>query len=359
MYQGVSFAVAGLSLLVGTAAASGEVIYSNDFNQHSAGAYTTQMLAADFDAPWEDGVSEGRVAVVDDAEAFSGRSLRVMHVGEDIKLGGKWIMELDRGYEELYASYWVHFGPGTEFVRAGKLPGLAGGEANTGGNKPDGTDGFSARMTWSSNGKDGSQVPTTSANLNQYLYHPDQPQTYGDTRFYDETHDGRWVEVTSGPWYHIQHRVVMNTPGEHDGVVQAWVNGEPVFYVDDIRFRDVPGLQIDVFRFETFYGGSSMNFATTKEEYFYFDNLVLSTDWRPMALPGDTNLDYAVNLTDLSTLASNFGQPGSWHDGNFDGDGVVGLLDLSLLASNFNSTRIPSPTSAASLLMTLLLTRWR
>ena len=42
----------------------------------------------------------------------------------------------------------VTVGGDFDFVRAGKIPGLAGGRTNTGGRKPDGTDGWSARMMW-------------------------------------------------------------------------------------------------------------------------------------------------------------------------------------------------------------------
>jgi hypothetical protein len=57
-------------------------------------------------------------------------------------------------------------------------------------------------------------------------------------------------------------------------------------------------------------------------------------------LPGDTNCDCSVNLTDLSTLLANFGTPSGADrgDGDLDGDGDVDLSDLSVLLSVFGSS---------------------
>ena len=51
---------------------------------------------------------------------------------------------------------------------------------------------------------------------------------------------------------------------------------------------------------------------------------------------GDTNDDGSVNLTDLSTVLSNFGKGSqAWINGDFNRDGSVTLADLSTLLSNF------------------------
>ncbi|MEQ9459554.1 MAG: hypothetical protein RIG82_01200 [Phycisphaeraceae bacterium] len=77
-------------------------------------------------------------------------------------------------------------------------------------------------------------------------------------------------------------------------------------------------------------------------------------------LPGDTNLDFEVDLIDLSALASNFGSTAGWAGGNFNADTNVDLIDLSILATNFGQTppSIPEPASLA-LLGLLALTRRR
>ena len=76
-------------------------------------------------------------------------------------------------------SYDVQFEEGFDFVKGGKLPGLFGGEGNTGGGIPTGMDGFSARMMWRGNGR-----------VVQYVYYPDQPEHFG--------HDMPWTDPATG-----------------------------------------------------------------------------------------------------------------------------------------------------------------
>ncbi len=67
-------------------------------------------------------------------------------------------------------------------------------------------------------------------------------------------------------------------------------------------------------------------------------------------VPGDANLDLAVDLIDLSALATNFNSNAGWAGGNFNTDEIVDLIDLSLLATNFGTgVAVPEP-AAASLL---------
>ncbi|MEQ9459999.1 MAG: hypothetical protein RIG82_03495 [Phycisphaeraceae bacterium] len=69
-------------------------------------------------------------------------------------------------------------------------------------------------------------------------------------------------------------------------------------------------------------------------------------------LLGDANLDFNVDLIDLSILATHFGQPGFFFQGDFNGDLVIDLIDLSILATNFGLGgevigTTPEPASAS------------
>ncbi len=177
--------------------------------------------------------------------------------------GAQWLVEFDDSYDELYLSYKVRFGPNFDFVKGGKLPGLFGGEGNTGGDKPNGKDGWSARMMWRSGGQ-----------AVQYLYHPDQPTTYGE--------DLDWTaasakEFPTEKWVRVTHQIVMNTPGQKNGVVRGWCDGELALERTDIRFRDVDSFAIDGFYFSTFFGGNSSDWQASKNEYVDFDDFVVST----------------------------------------------------------------------------------
>jgi len=162
-------------------------------------------------------------------------------------------------HDELYLSYRVRVAPGFDWVKGGKLPGLSGGNANSGGSKPNGHDGFSARMMWKG---DGSAI--------QYVYHPDQPSRYGDGMQWNGG------ALPKGQWVTVETRVKLNTPGERNGVVQGWMNGRKVLDRSGVRFRDTNNLKIDGLFFSTFFGGADSSWAPTKNEHIDFDDFVIS-----------------------------------------------------------------------------------
>ena len=201
------------------------MIYQNNFDDDPIGTYTIQNLNADWNTPpFDTGVEEGRASIINDSDAFSGNSLAVAYpagMHRSANTGAQWQLLFDRDYDEVFVEYRVKFDEGFDFVRGGKLPGLIGGTANTGGDRPDGTDGFSARMHWRTDGSQGSPFSNTGfANMTQYLYHPDQPNTTGEDFRWDDSDFGDWEFFQSGRWYHLRHRIVMNTVvngvGQHD-----------------------------------------------------------------------------------------------------------------------------------------------
>lgn len=265
----------------GTTAAPAQLIFENNFDDDPVGIYTKDNLDADWNTPkFSNGVKEGeqRVSIIDRDKAFAGRSLAVAYPKgkhSPQETGAQWKLEFE-GHEDVTVEYRVKFEHGFDFVRGGKLPGLAGGEANTGGSIPDGTDGFSARMHWRTDGSQGSRLKPDTANVTQYIYHPDANK--GDDLKWDDGPAGNWERFDSGKWYHLKHRVKMNTPGQNgqpglnDGIIQAWLDGEMVLNRTDLRFRDVESLKIDVFYFSTFFGGSGSQWDTTADETILFDD---------------------------------------------------------------------------------------
>ncbi|MFP4466888.1 MAG: polysaccharide lyase, partial [Candidatus Goldiibacteriota bacterium] len=170
--------------------------------------------------------------------------------------------------ESMYARYYVRFDPDFEFVKGGKLPGLCGGACNTGGDQPDGTDGWSARIMWRGNGK-----------IVQYLYHMDQPTIYGEDL--DWNYGGCERYFIPGKWHCVETYIQMNTPGQHDGVIRSWLDGELALERTDIRYRDTgySNIQIDHFYFSTFFGGGDSTWAPSKDEHSQFDNFILSDSY--------------------------------------------------------------------------------
>ena len=249
---------------------SDAVLYYNGFEQALLDYYPEWQLFHDWgDSLYiKDGVAGGRTTIVRDEDKNRGKVLRVLYPAGTFgpkESGAQWLLKLGKPFEELYCSYWVKFPYGFEFVKGGKLPGLAGGQANTGGQKPNGEDGWSARVMWQRDGK-----------IRQYVYHVGQKDSlFGDGRPWQEE-GGKNCLFIPGQWHHLETYVKMNFPIRNNGIIACWLDGRLVMDEEDFRFRDVPTLGIDAFYFSSFFGGGDESWAAAKREYLYFDDFVIS-----------------------------------------------------------------------------------
>jgi len=322
-----------------SACVSQTVIYENNFDDDPTGRYSIANLNADWNTPpFDNGVEERRASIDDSSEAFAGKSLAVEYpagMHRSANTGAQWQLHFDADYEEVTVEYRVKFKDGFDFVRGGKLPGLIGGTANTGGNRPDGTDGFSARMHWRTDGSQSSPLDSDRANITQYLYHPDQPNTFGEDFRWDDSDSGQWELFESGRWYHLRHRVVINSVvdgvGQHDGIVQAWLDDTLVLDINNIRFRDVETFAIDGFYFSTFFGGSGDQWNTSKDEVAFFDDFRNSIP--SQLLLGDVNRDGAVNFLDISPFITVLSVGGFQEEADIDQNTTVDFLDIGPFVS--------------------------
>ncbi|MEM7065853.1 MAG: polysaccharide lyase [Cyanobacteria bacterium P01_B01_bin.77] len=160
---------------------------------------------------------------------------------------------------QLRLSYYVRFAEGFDFVRGGKLPGLFGGAGASGGNIPDGTDGFSTRLMWRENGQ--GEV---------YAYLPTS-ENYGTS-----IGRGNW-QFQPGIWYKLDQEVKLNTPHLANGQIRMWVNDRLVLEQEDVSFRTADSLRIDGIFFSTFFGGGSSSWATPQDTYIDFANFSVTT----------------------------------------------------------------------------------
>jgi hypothetical protein len=152
--------------------------------------------------------------------------------------------------DDAYLRYWVRYPAGFIFVKGGKLPGLWGGTEVSGGDVPDGTDGFSTRLMWRTGGA--GEV---------YLY-ADQQSGVSLGR-------GSWTWPT-GRWVCVEEHVRLGDPSRADGSVTVWLDGEQVFTRPDLRYRTVPDLRIEGIFFSTFYGGSDPSWGPPSDQYVDF-----------------------------------------------------------------------------------------
>ncbi len=173
--------------------------------------------------------------------------------------------------DEYYVSYWLRFsndfswGSGNQ---GGKLPGLSGGAKSSGGATCDGTNGFTARFMWRTDGK---------AVL--YLYHMDKPGKYGEDFDLKDAAD-KDIYFPKGEWINIIERVKINTGSDKNGEIQVWYNGEEALNIVNLQFV-TNGDLVDAFYFSTFHGGNDETWVPQNDCYIWFDDIVVSTD------PGD------------------------------------------------------------------------
>ena len=238
----------------------GELLHV-DFENAPLGPYTQESLAADFRGVEGHGQGLERASIV---ATEQGRSLRVRYPRGSVgpgEGGAQFVVKLPPGHDELRCSYRVRFAAGFDFVRGGKLPGLVGGSRPTGGKPRD--DGFSARLMW-----------RVSGAAVQYVYYPGQTSTYGVDLPYLLA--GGPARFHPGAWHRVEHRLVMNTPGQANGVLQAWIDGQLALDQRDRVWRLDGSIHIDALYFSTFFGGNNPSWGATRDETVDFDNFVVS-----------------------------------------------------------------------------------
>jgi hypothetical protein len=183
---------------------------------------------------------------------------------------------------EAYFRYYLRLADNWDpTVDGGKLPGLSGtyGRAGWGGRKPDGANGWSARGSFLRQPPDGSVLDGVRA-VGSYVYHAGMTDRYGDTWGWNLAPAGL---LQKNRWYSIEQHVRLNTPGQADGILQAWVDGRLVFSRTDLRFRDTDTLRIESVWMNVYHGGTQ---RAPQDMTLFIDNLVVARRYiGPMALP--------------------------------------------------------------------------
>jgi hypothetical protein len=150
-------------------------------------------------------------------------------------------------------AYDVAFEKGFDFVKGGKLPGLYGGNAPSGG--ADTSKGFSTRYMWRGGGA--GEV---------YAYVPDKSGEYGES-----IGRGAW-SFAPGQWQRLEQEVVVNHLGQKDGVLRVWVDGKPVIDRNDMVYRVDGNVLVSGLMFSTFFGGHDASWASPKTQHALFRN---------------------------------------------------------------------------------------
>ena len=194
--------------------------------------------------------------------------------------------------KEYYLDYRLMFETGWQCVKGGKLPGLVGGTHTTGCNAivPNG---WSARFMWLINCKGCI-----------YLYHQNRQSNCGDDYLFSNSGN-----IPVGQWVRITERVVINTPGQNNGIVEAWYNGTKVVSLTNIQLRgnvSATTALVDCVSLQTFYGGSTNDWAPPSTTHSRFSVFHVRSDLPDFSIPFDTT----YSVTSVSIPSSSAFTPG-------------------------------------------------
>jgi hypothetical protein len=192
----------------------------------------------------------------------------------------QWQSDLGGAQESATLEYrfmFVDQGNGFDFQRGGKLPGLAGGTAPTGGQPADDGLGFSARFNWIER-----SISSPDTNLSAYVYDMAGEQDHLRLSYAEPTRSRSQPNPTDpddaivledGRWYAIKQQIVMNTPGQADGVLPVWLDDKLALEVTDMEMRSSSDVGIDMLYFSTFFGGpDTPEWQAAKDERIYYDD---------------------------------------------------------------------------------------
>lgn len=177
----------------------------------------------------------------------------------------------DQSQDSACISYDVRFSPGFEVSAGGKLPGLLGVAPGTSPQAPTGggstAHGWSGRVMWL--GPKLSRAVRSSGRPDlavTYLYHPGQTGRFGD--------DISWGRgFVDGSWHQVRQCYTLNTVGQADGGLQAWVDGAQVLDRADLVYRTDPRVHITHLAWSVFRGGDTKDWAADSGGDIDLDNL--------------------------------------------------------------------------------------
>jgi hypothetical protein len=170
----------------------------------------------------------------------------------------------------------------------GKLPGLAGiySSSARGCIKPSDTQrGWSARGMFGVPGTQG--APAGRVPIGTYLYHADQAGDCGDGLWWD-------ASLEQGRWHCVEGRVKMNTPGQNDGLIRGWLDGDLALSRSNIQYRraDEPGIGVRHMWHNIYFGGS---WPTPNPLSLEYDQVVVSTSGKVGCMPPFTDIGQTIH----------------------------------------------------------------
>jgi hypothetical protein len=231
---------------------------------------------------------------IDGVRPFHGYSLNCILVGGLVNGGCVVNYEfLKAGLPREPKEAWMRFMMATTPTFAanenqgGKYPGFMASYLGTryqgghSGARSNGSNGFSSRGSYFRPFQDQNNPLFRATPIGVYVYHVDQKAIYGDVIV---NNDPRVSTIKPGEWVCVEQHLRINTvnnngTGNHDGVIELFVNDQPVLQKRDFLFTVLPQIEanraVQVAWFGSFSGGQ---LVLPRDMSVLFDNFVVARE---------------------------------------------------------------------------------
>jgi hypothetical protein len=255
---------------------SAAIIYQNNFDGSPLGPYTEVQANKEF--PNLDRFSNfktSNIQIIEGSEAFSGRSLKVEIVHHSHPNASQVALHYrlpGGGYDDVYTSYMFTTSPNFKTEAGGKLAALAGSEYAT----------YYLSGRCLSDGEFNSKPHLGGAGAHNYTFHyAMRERCAGGVGFWWDGSKGRnkrtgpVLNNAHGTWHHIEFRIKVNTPGQADGILQTWYDGELVLSNTSMEWRKTGAHNVERAKLQAFTSGRDA--IKERGQFIYYDNYVVST----------------------------------------------------------------------------------
>jgi hypothetical protein len=182
--------------------------------------------------------------------------------------------------KEATFGYSAYFPEGFEFQKGGKLPGLYGGDSDadstdcSGGSRS--TKCFSARLMWRTDGAGELYLYLPPSDIAQFSANAAvcniQPVSLCNPTYGASVGRGAFT-FAAGTRTYVTQRVRLNDVGQANGEIELFADGKSVISASGLILRDSTDGKIRGLQMQTFFGGSTPDFASPQTQSAYFSDM--------------------------------------------------------------------------------------
>ena len=241
------------------------VIFADDFESYSSAAGLTSR--------WSEAYHSANIRIATEtANVFRGKSLEFTVPQTTNEVSNTVAKVVSPGQDTLFLRYYARYDGGFNVVGSSHNGSTISAQYRCPGVPANGSNKFLVSYeAW----RDSGATPNPGR-LNAYIYHPDQRDIWGDHFFptgivlpFSSTPFDFGPEFVARPditpvlgrWYSYEMMVRANTPGQRDGRIAFWLDGQLIADFLNVRLRETTALKIDRFTLDLHVHGNNLAVA--------------------------------------------------------------------------------------------------